>query len=42
MRKPRNQESDGIILEFKVQDTDSEKELVDTVKEALKEIERQK
>ncbi len=38
----KKEEVDGIILEFKVQDTNNEKELTDTVKEALKQIERQK
>ena len=33
------QEDDGIILEFKVQDGDEEKELADTVKAALVQIE---
>ncbi len=33
---------DGIILEFKVQDAEDEKELMDTVKAALKQIEEQK
>ena len=42
MLEPRRQEEDGIILEFKVQDTDDEKELSDTVKEALAQIDRQK
>lgn len=40
MLEPRNQEDDGIILEFKVQDEDEEKELTDTVKAALDQIER--
>lgn len=39
--EPREQGSDAMILEFKVQDTEEEKELSDTVKEALKQIERQ-
>lgn len=42
MLEPRRQEEDRIILEFKVQDTDDEKELSDTVKEALAQIDRQK
>ena len=42
MLEPRKVEDDGIILEFKVQDTDKEKELADTVKEALAQIDRQK
>ncbi len=33
---------DGIILEFKVQDAEDEKELMDTVKAALKQIKEQK
>ena len=39
--EPRKRENDAIILEFKVQDTEDEKELSDTVKEALKQIEKQ-
>ncbi len=42
MLEPRRQEEDRIILEFKVKDTDDEKELSDTVKEALAQIDRQK
>lgn len=42
MLEPRNSEDDGIILEFKVQDRDEEKELSDTVKEALVQIDRQR
>ena len=42
MLEPRNSEDDGIILEFKVQDRDEEKELSDTVKEALAQIDRQR
>lgn len=36
------QGDDGIVLEFKVQDTDDEKELTDTVKAALQQIEERK
>ncbi len=40
MLEPKKQADDAMILEFKVQDTDDgEKELVDTVKAALKQIE---
>ena len=42
MLEPRNPTDDGIILEFKVQDRDEEKELSDTVKEALAQIDRQR
>ena len=42
MLEPRRPEDDGIILEFKVQDPDDEKELSDTVKEALNQIEKQR
>lgn len=42
MLEPRQPEDDGIILEFKVQDPDDEKELSDTVKKALNQIEKQK
>ncbi len=42
MLEPRRAEDDGIILEFKVQDPDDERELSDTVKEALAQIDRQK
>ena len=42
MLEPRRVEDDGIILEFKARDTDKEKELADTVKEALAQIDRQK
>lgn len=38
--EPRRQEDDSIILEFKVQDTEDEKRLVDTVKEALRQIDK--
>ncbi len=41
MLEPK-QEDDGIILEFKVQDTEDEKELSDTVKSALRQIEEKK
>ena len=42
MLEPRNIDSDdAIILEFKVQDEDEEKELSDTVREALRQIEEQ-
>ena len=36
------QKSDGMILEFKVQDAEEEKELSDTVKAALTQIEKKK
>ena len=39
MLEPGNPEDDAIILEFKVQDTEDEKELSDTVQAALKQIE---
>lgn len=39
--KPK-QEDDGILLEFKVQDTEDEKDLADTVKAALQQIEKKK
>ncbi len=42
MLEPRNREDDAIILEFKVQDKDDEKELSDTVKAALRQIEEKK
>ena len=42
MLEPKRPGDDGIILEFKVQDMDSEKELRDTVNAALAQIERQK
>ncbi len=42
MLEPRNPKDAGIILEFKIQDTDGEKELADTVKEALDQIERRR
>ncbi len=40
MLEPRMPGNDGMILEFKVQDTNSEKELADTVQEALNQIEK--
>ncbi|MDE7445196.1 MAG: ATP-binding protein [Lachnospiraceae bacterium] len=39
MLEPRKQENNAVILEFKVQDTE-EKELSDTVQDALRQIER--
>ena len=42
MLEPRRAEDDGIIIEFKVQDAEEEKELSDTVKAALKQIEEKK
>lgn len=41
MLEPK-QEDDGIILEFKVQDMEDEKELSDTVQAALKQIEERR
>lgn len=41
MLEPKRKDDDAIILEFKVQDTEDEKELEDTVEEALKQIKRQ-
>ena len=41
MLEPKH-EGDGIILEFKVQDVEDEKELSDTVKAALQQIEKKK
>ena len=41
MLEPK-QNDDGIILEFKVQDTEDEKDLTDTVKAALQQIEKKK
>ncbi len=38
MMEPKNPQDRAIILEFKVQDTD-EKELANTVREALRQIE---
>ncbi|MDE7313920.1 MAG: ATP-binding protein, partial [Eubacterium sp.] len=40
MLEPRDTRADGIILEFKVQDTRKEKRLLDTVKNALEQIEQ--
>ena len=42
MLEPRSAEDDGIIIEFKVQDAEEEKELADTVRAALKQIEEKK
>ena len=42
MLEPRRAEDDGIIIEFKVQDAEEEKELADTVRAALKQIEEKK
>ena len=39
MLEPRRPSDDTMILEFKVQDQEEEKELSDTVKKALKQIE---
>ena len=39
MLEPRKKEYDAIIIEFKVQDTEEEKELSDTVQAALRQIE---
>lgn len=39
--KPRNKQDDGIILEFKVRDSEDEKTLSETVKAALKQIDEQ-
>ena len=41
MLEPK-QGDDGIILEFKVQDPEDEKELSDTVKAALQQIEKKR
>jgi len=41
MLEPREKKDDAILIEFKVQDTDDEKELSDTVKAALEQIEKQ-
>ena len=40
MLEPRDQKDDAILIEFKVQDTEDEKELSDTVKAALEQIEK--
>ena len=40
MLEPRNKADDAIILEFKVQDAEDEKDLSATVKAALEQIER--
>lgn len=40
--EPRQAEDDAIILEFKVQDRDEERDLQDTVKAALQQIETMK
>ena len=42
MLKPRNKEDDAVILEFKVFDPDDEKDLHDTVKAALNQMESMK
>lgn len=39
MLEPRNIQDPGIIMEFKVQDAEDEKELTDTVNSALRQIE---
>ena len=39
MLEPRKKEDDAILIEFKVQDTEDEKELSDTVQAALRQIE---
>ena len=41
MLEPKG-DDDGIILEFKAQDPEEEKELADTVESALRQIERKK
>ncbi len=41
MLEPKNTQDDAMLLEFKVQDEDEEKELSDTVQAALKQIEDQ-
>ena len=41
MLEPKG-DDDGIILEFKAQDPEEEKELADTVEEALRQIEMKK
>lgn len=42
MLEPRNRKDDAIILKFKVQEMDEEKELSDTVNAALKQIDEKK
>ena len=42
MLEPRRKSDDAMILEFKVQDSEEEKELTDTAQEALRQIERKK
>lgn len=42
MLEPRNKVDDAMILEFKVQDEEDEKELSDTVKAALRQIDKKK
>ena len=41
MLEPRRREDDAMLIEFKVQDTEEEKELSETVKAALDQIKRQ-
>ena len=41
MLEPRRREDDAMLIEFKVQDTDEEKELSESVKAALDQIKRQ-
>lgn len=38
MLVPKNHEDDAVILEFKVQDMDDERELSDTVQAAIRQI----
>lgn len=40
--EPRSREDDGIIMEFKVQDPQDEKDLADTVQSALRQIDEKK
>ena len=40
MLEPKRPEDDAMILEFKVQDAEDEKELTDTVKAALEQIDK--
>ncbi len=42
MLEPKRPEDDAMILEFKVQDAEDEKELTDTVKAALEQIDKKK